>query len=107
MFEDILATDGAHPQMGKELKRHIVEAGFTNVRMTASFDVYDSPADRQFIYELAKTWFLSPEMVETAIKYGAATRALYDAARDAYDRWQEHPGAYCGFAFGEAVAEKP
>ena len=54
MFEDLLSADDGHPQIGKDLKSHIVEAGFTNVRMTASFDIYDAPADIAFIYEFAK-----------------------------------------------------
>ena len=32
MFEDLLAADDGHPQMGKELKGHILDAGFANVR---------------------------------------------------------------------------
>ena len=37
MFEDLLAADDGHPQMGKELKGHILDVGFANVRVTASF----------------------------------------------------------------------
>ncbi len=107
MFEDLLAADEGHPQIGKDLKAHIVEAGFTNVRMTASFDVYSTPADVAFIYEFANKWFLAPEITEAAIKYGAATQNLCDAIRDAYDRWKDHPGAFCGLAFGEAIAGRP
>ncbi len=107
MFEDLLAADDGHPQMGKELKNRIVEAGFTNVRVTASFDIYDTPADVAFIHAFANKWFLSPEITEAAIKYGAATQELCDAIRDAYDRWKGHPGAFCGLAFGEVVAGRP
>ncbi|MYE47554.1 MAG: class I SAM-dependent methyltransferase [Chloroflexi bacterium] len=107
MFEDLLAADDGHPQMGRELKTHFHEAGFTNVHMTSSIDVYSAPADVDFIHGFANTWFLSPEITEAAIKYGAATEALIDAIRDAYDSWRVHPGAWCGLAFGEAVAGKP
>ncbi len=107
MFEDLLAADDGHPQMGKSLKAHLDEAGFTNVRTSASFDVYSAPEDVAFIYELANKWFLAPEITEAAIKYGAATEALCDAIGDAYARWKVHPGALCGIAFGEAVAGKP
>ena len=107
MFEDLLAADDGHPQMGRDLKNHIIEAGFTNVRITASFDIYSTPADVAFIYEFANKWFLSPEIVEAAIKYGASTRELCDAISVAYGRWKDHPGAFAGLAFGEAVAGKP
>ncbi|MDE2822283.1 MAG: methyltransferase domain-containing protein [Chloroflexota bacterium] len=107
MFEDLLAADDGHPQMGKDLKGHVLDAGFANPRITASFDVYSTPEDVLFIYGLANMWFLSPEIVEAAIKYGAATEDLCDAISVAYDKWKEHPGALCGVAFGEAVANKP
>ena len=107
MFEDLLSADDGHPQIGKDLKRHLVEAGFTNVLATASFDIYSSPADVAFIYRLAQKWFLAPEITEAAIKYGASTRELRDALADAYDRWKDHPGAVCGIASGEAVAGRP
>ncbi len=104
MFQDLVAADDGHPQMGKELKTHVVEAGFENVRLTMSFDIYSTPADVLFIYGIAQNWFLAPEILEAAIKYGASTPELGEAISDAYDRWKEHPGAICGLAFGEAVA---
>ncbi len=107
MMEDLLVADDGHPQMGKELKGHILDAGFANPRITASFDVYGTPEDVIFIYGLADLWFLSPEITEAAIKYGAATEELCKAIGVAYDRWKDHPGAICGVAFGEAVANKP
>ena len=107
MFEDLLAGDDGHPQMGKELKGQVVEAGFTNVRVTASCDVYSTPADIAFIYDVANNWFLGAEIAEAAIKYGAATRALLNRVADAYSRWKDHPGALCVLAFGEIVADKP
>ena len=107
MFQDLLAADDGHPQIGKELKGHIMKAGFENVRATTSFDAYSTPSDVAFIYAFANQWFLSPEITEAAIKYGASTRELCDRIRAAYDRWREHPGALCLLAFGEAVANKP
>ena len=107
MFEDLLAADEGHPQIGKELKGHMIEAGFTNVQVTGSLDIYSTPADVAFIYEFANKWFLAPEVTEAAIKYGAATAELCSAISDAYDRWKDHPGAFCGLVFGEAVAGRP
>ena len=107
MFQDLVAADDGHPQMGKELKAHILDAGFANPRITASFDIYSAPEDVLFLFGFASKWLLSPEITEAAIKYGAATEDLRNAITVAYDRWKEHPGALCGVAFGEAVANKP
>ena len=107
MFQDLVAADDGHPQMGKELKGHFLDAGFANPRITASFDIYSAPEDVLFLFGFASKWLLSPEITEAAIKYGAATEDLRNAIRVAYNRWKEHPGALCGVAFGEAVANKP
>ena len=107
MLEDLLAADDGHPQMGKDLKAHVVGAGFTNPRMSASFDIYSTPEDIEFIYGISMSWFLSPEVTEAAIKYGASTEELCNEIRDAYLTWKGHPGASIGIAFGEVVAGKP
>ena len=107
MFEDLLIADDAHPQMGKDLKTRLQAAGFDSIKAGAAFDVYSSPADVAFIYDIAQNWFLAPEITEAAIKYGAATEALCRHISDAYLRWRDHPGATCGVAYGEALARKP
>ncbi|MDE2861754.1 MAG: methyltransferase domain-containing protein [Chloroflexota bacterium] len=107
MFEDVLTADDGHPQMGKELKSHILAAGFTNVKASGSFVTYSSPQDIEYIYRFIQNWFLSAEITEAAIKYGAATERLCEEIRVAYSRWKEHPGAVIGVAFGEVLANKP
>ncbi|MDE0179479.1 MAG: class I SAM-dependent methyltransferase [Gammaproteobacteria bacterium] len=107
MFEDLLAADDGHPQMGKDLKAHLVEAGFAHIQITGSWDIHSTPADIAFIFGFANQWFLSPEITEAAIKYGASTPELVDRIREAYVQWKDHPGALCNLAFGEAVANKP
>ena len=107
MFADLLAADDGHPQMGKDLKTRFCEAGFANVLVSASFNVYTSPEDLEFFYNLVMNWFLSPEISEAAIKYGAATEEMCDELRSAHDLWKAHPGAMVGVAYGEAIAAKP
>ena len=107
MVEDLVLTDDGHPQMGKEMKSHILEAGFINIRMSASFSVYSSPEQIASIHRLVSQWLLSPEVTEAAIKYGASSENLARDLRAAYDRWKEHPAALFAFAYGEAVANKP
>ncbi len=107
MFEDLLAADDGHPQMGKELKGHALRAGFTNVRASASWELYSTPDDIAFIYRVVNDWFLSSEVTDAAIKYGAATRELCNRIADAYSRWKDSPSAVFGVAHGEVLADKP
>ena len=107
IFEDVLAVDGGHPQMGKELKARLGEAGFANAQITASVDIYNTPSEIEFIRMNDQEWHLSREITDKAIKYGASTPELIDRIEAAYERWKDHPGAVYGVAFGEAVAGKP
>lgn len=107
MFEDLVAADDGHPQMGKEMKGHLLEAGFANIRMGASFSIYDSPKQIASIYRLISQWLLSHEVSAAAIKYGASSEVLVNDLKVAYDSWKEHPGAIFSFAYGEAIANKP
>ena len=107
MFEALVSFDDGHPQMGKDLKNKMVEAGFSNVKATASFDAYSAPDDLEFIHGLVTKWFLSPDLVDTAIRYGVATEKLCQEIEAAYDKWLVHPGAFIGVAYGEALANKP
>ena len=107
MFEDLVRADDGHPQMGKEMKGHILEAGFVDIRMNASFSLYSTPEEIASIYRLISQWLLAPEASEAAIKYGASSSKLVKDLKVAYDQWKEHPGALFTFAYGEAIAKKP
>ncbi len=107
MFEDILATDDAHPQMGKELKGRLIKAGFANIRMNATFDMFDSVEEIEFIHRLIYGWFLSPSLRERAIGYGVTTRKLADDIAVAYEKWRKDPGAVLAVGYGEAIGNKP
>lgn len=107
MFEALVSFDDGHPQMGKDLKNRMVEAGFCNVKASASFDAYSAPDDIEFIHGLVAQWFLSSAITDTAIRYGVATERLCQDIQAAYDKWRVHPGAFIGVAYGEAVASKP
>ena len=107
MFEDLLAADEGHPQMGKDLKAHFLEAGLVDLKVSASFDTFTTADEVAFIHQIAQQWFLAPEITEAAIKYGAATQTLCDQIGVAYDRWKDHPGALAAVAYGEVLAWKP
>ena len=59
--------------MGMELKAAFLNAGFTDPRAGASFDFFDTPKDVAFFHNIAAGWFLSPQVIGAAIKFGLAT----------------------------------
>ena len=107
MFADLLEADDGHPQMGRELKGRLAHAGFSDIEVSATIDVYSHPEDVAFIYWVVQNWFLSPEILEAAIKYGASTQELADQISQTYEKWREDPAAFCAIAFGEATATNP
>ena len=107
VFKGLLAANGAHPQMGKQLKRVLHEAGFSDIEVSASFESYGSPEDVAFYHSFAVGWFFSPEVVGAATKYGLATQEQFDRWRIMIDEWRESPGAFATVAWGEAIARKP
>ncbi|MCE2463524.1 MAG: class I SAM-dependent methyltransferase [Dehalococcoidia bacterium] len=107
MFSNLLAANGGHPRMGKELKNMFLEAGFSDIRASGSFDFFSTTEDIAFLHTFIIDWLFLPEVMAAAIKYGLATREQFDEARQSIDRWKSHPGACGAFAFGEVVAQKP
>ncbi len=107
LFEDLVATNDGHPQMGKEMKTHILDAGFTDIRMSASFTTYSTPQEINYVRHEMLEWLMSPEITDAAIKYGAWTEDLSDNIRAIGDKWVERPDAFAGTAYGEAIAVKP
>ena len=107
VFEDLLESDDGHPQMGKEMKGHILAAGFENLRMTGTIDIYSTPKAIAFVHALFSEWFLSPEIVEASLKYGATTLELSERMRAALEQWRHDSGAVAGLSFGQAIASKP
>lgn len=48
----LLAVNGGHPHMGKELPRVLVDADFADIRASASFETYSSADDLAFLHDL-------------------------------------------------------
>ena len=93
--------------MGKALKSAFLQAGFTDIQATLSFDSFGSEEDIAFLHNFIGGWFFMPEVVAAAIQYGLATQQLFDEVRVALQEWSEEAGAVGGLAFGECIARKP
>ncbi len=106
-FAGLLAANGGHPAMGKELKSALLAAGFSDIRATASFDAFGGDDDIAFLHSFVAGWFFKEEVITAATAYGVATHEQFDEWRTALDQWSAHPAAFGAFAFGEAVASKP
>ena len=106
-FANLLSANGGHPNRGRELKNAFLDAGFSDVRATASFDFFSSTGDVAFLHAFIMDWFYKPEIIGAATKYGLATQEQFDEWRQGLDEWKSQVGAVGGLAFGEAIARKP
>ncbi len=106
-FAGLLAANGGHPRMGKDLKGILLDAGFTNVEATASFDTFSTPESVALFHTFINEWFLSPHVIAAATAFGAATQEQFDVWRREMDEWRNHPASFAALAFGECIASKP
>ncbi len=107
VFTGLLAANGGHPQMGKELKNAFLEAGFTDVSATGSFDFFSAAEDIAFFHGFINDWFFSDQVIGAATQFGLATQEQFDRIRLLVDEWSRHPGAVGAIAFGECLGTKP
>ena len=106
-FSNLLAANGGHPQMGKELKNTFLEAGFSDIRASVSFDFFSTAEDVAFLHAFISDWFYSPDVIAATTKHGLATQQQFDDWRLALDQWKSHAEAVGAIAFGEVIACKP
>jgi len=106
-FGDLLAANGGHPQMGRQLKRALQVAGFVDIEVGAEFEFFGSAEDIDFFHGFAKGWFCSPATVEAAVERGLATQQRFDGWRLALDRWKAEPGAAAAIGWGYALSRSP
>ena len=105
-FLRLVEANGGHPQMGKDLKRVLFEAGFADIEADASFETYSTLNDVYFFHNFAGGWFFSPETVKDLRKHGLATREQISGWRGMLDEWRDTPGAVAAIAWGQAMARK-
>ena len=107
IFRDRIQTNSGHPQMGIELKGAFVEAGFSDVHASASFETFGNSSDVEFWHGYIMNYFLSPTEVQADITQGRSTQKAADEMRRSLGDWKNHPGAFASMAWGEAIARKP
>ena len=107
VFISRLAASGGHPQIGRQYRGILADAGFEDIEASASFDYYGSPAAIEFLHQSRIASFFAPTAVETDIAQGVATQEQFDEWRKLWDQWVTMPGAFGAYARGEVLARKP
>ncbi len=95
------------PRLGRELRGLLEAAGFDDVRATARYLSYGTPADvrafgRDRADDCAAPWFST-----AAISHGLLTEAKLAEIRSAWLTWSESREAFAAFAWCRALGRKP
>ena len=106
-FMRLLQANGGHPQMGWQLKKALLDAGFTGIHASGSFDYFDTHDEVTFLHRFVKDWFFLPQVIGAATSFGLATQEQFEQWSNDLDQWLEESGAIGALAFGEATATKP
>jgi hypothetical protein len=98
--------NGAAPNAGRHLRRWLREAGFGEMRITASTESdADAPATRERGEMFAERILLSG-LADRALERGLATRSDLESIAAAWRAWGRDPDAFFCFSHVEAVAWK-
>ena len=106
-FADLVAADGGQPGIVREIKGRLKQAGFTDVRVSHSFETYDTPEELEFFHSMIRQWFLGQGIADAARDYGAMTEDMKLAVARCLEEWRRDPGALAAVAFGQALAVRP
>ena len=106
-FRKLIQLNGGHPEMGKELKRVLVEAGFQDIEASASFELYSTAEDIEFYHAFASDWFFSTQTVAALTKGSLASQEQVERWHTLLDQWKDEPGACAAIGWGEAMGRKP
>ncbi len=107
VFAQLLAANGGHPGMGREITGLLRRTGWSDVEANGSFELFRSEEDRAFFHRFVGEWFFSEDTVRAATGHGLVAEAELDGWRKGLDEWKDRPGALAAFAWGGAIARKP
>jgi SAM-dependent methyltransferase len=102
LFERAVAHEGGDARYSRHLRTLMLEAGFARTEGVAHApEVYGDAASTRWFAEFAVGMFGAPEMSETIVSEGWASRVELDAMLTAFREWAELPDAfvawlYCG-----------
>jgi SAM-dependent methyltransferase len=107
IWDSHLESVGAYGKLGRHLGRLLHEAGFVDIRMSASYDFFCDPEGRKIVAESAIGHLSTADVANYAISSGLSSADELDAIKEELRIWQDLPGAFFADAHCEAVGRKP
>ena len=107
LFEALMRRNGADPHAGRHQLRWLIEAGFTDIRMSASYDCWTGTLDRKRVAARFLQSLLSEStFAQQLLKGGMADCGQLVELQQAFMSWGNDPASFAAEAWTEAVAAK-
>lgn len=100
----VAEANGGEPDAGSHLRGWAMEAGFSEVRSSASAWCYATDDERSWWGGLWADRVSSTALGRRAVELGLATEADLDAMADAWRAWARTPDAWFAVLHGEVLA---
>ncbi len=108
LFERLMLHNGADPHAGRHQLRWLTEAGFTRIKMSASYDCWTStPEQKQVSTRFLESLVSDSAFARQLLEVNLADLNLLDAMRAEFTEWGSNLVSFAAEAWTEAVAEKP
>lgn len=104
VYRQVHRWNGGEPDAGRRLKAWTREAGFTDVRTSASIWCFATDAEREWWGQSWAVRALESSFAVHAIEADAATLADLQAMATAWLAWARDPDGWIGMPHGEIVA---
>jgi len=107
LFVQLMKTDGGDPFFGRNQISYLRQAGFSEIKVSASYDCWTSSPDvaRQVALYMA-AHCISDEFTQPIIDLGLSDRPTLDRISKELNNWGDNPDAFAAEAWGEALAFK-
>lgn len=107
LFEALMRHNGADPHAGRHQLRWLIQARFTDIRMSASYDCWTGTAEqKQTTAQFLKSLLSESAFARQLAQIGIADCRRLDKLRQAFTAWENDPASFAAEAWTEAIATK-
>ena len=105
LYGQLCRRDGGDPEFGRLQVASLRDAGFTNIRASASYDCWTtSPEVAKRSAQALAAMLREGGLGKQAVELGLADRAWLESTALAIEAWASSPGAFAAAACCEAIA---
>ncbi|WP_255955593.1 class I SAM-dependent methyltransferase [Streptomyces odontomachi] len=103
LYRRVARANGGEPDAGRRLKAWALQAGFTDVRATASTWCYTTDEERAWWSELWAERTQAPAYADRAVQGGHADAGRLERISAAWRRWGVEPDGWFAMLHGEVL----